>query len=86
MTETEGERVCHPHNLAEQGAGDKRFGIRITARKSDPFSRLVGGEWETTHWFASAAERDAVLEDKARVHEYSRPHDEPTLDYEAVER
>ncbi len=84
--EPESDALCHPHNIASEDSNERRFGIRISARASDPFARLVGDDWHTEYWYATASERDEKLADKARIHEYSRPHDAPTLVYEPIER
>jgi hypothetical protein len=62
------------------------FGIRVRLRPGDPFSRLLGTDWQKTHWFFTAAERDRVLEDMSRKHEYSRIGDKPALVFEKVEK
>jgi hypothetical protein len=61
------------------------YGIRVRLRPGDPFARLVGAEWQKTHWFFTAAERDRTLEDMSRKHEYSRIGDQPALVFEKVE-
>jgi len=70
-------------NAAEQSA---RFGIRISIPDGDPFANLVGDDWTKTHWFSDKIERDRVLRDMAREHEYSRQGDSPTLQFEAISR
>ena len=79
---------CHQHNLVkpEDAGVDKRFGIRITLPPGDTFQRLLGDDWETTHWYASAAERDRAYEDMARRHGYYRHTDDPTQVLEKIER
>jgi hypothetical protein len=62
------------------------YGIRVRLRPGDPFSKLLGADWQKTHWFFTAAERDRVLEDMASRHEYSRIGDAPTLVFEKVEK
>ena len=52
----------------------------------DPFAKLLGTDWQKTHWFFTAAERDRVLEDMSRKHEYSRIGDQPALVFEKVEK
>jgi len=37
------------------------YGIRVRLRAGDPFAKLVGADWQKTHWFFTAAERDRVL-------------------------
>lgn len=61
------------------------YGVRVRLRASDPFTRLVGSDWQKTHWYASAAERDLALLDMAREHEYSRIGDRPALVFEKTE-
>src|SRR3974390_3175525 len=62
------------------------YGIRVRLRPGDPFAKLVGADWQKTHWFFTAAERDRVLEDMSRRHEYSRIGDRPALVFEKVEK
>ena len=65
--------IVAPHNLRRPDAGIQRpFGVRITLKAGDPFSKLLGADWNKTHWYGSAAERDAALAEMARKHEYSR--------------
>jgi len=47
---------------------------------------VLGPEWSRTHWFVTAAERDAALAEMSREHEYSRIGDRPTLVCEKVEK
>ncbi len=61
------------------------YGIRVALRPGDPFARLLGSDWQKTHWFFTAAERDQKLEEMARKHEYSRIGDQPALVFEKVE-
>ena len=77
--------VCHEHNLRAPPPAETPYGIRVTLRPGDPFARLVGAGWQKLHWFATAAERDAVLADMASRHVYSRRGDEPTVDFEPVD-
>ena len=67
-------------------ADEQVYGIRMTLPPGDPLGPLLGAETEMFRWYASAAERDAALEDMRREHEYSRIGDRPTLVYEKVER
>jgi hypothetical protein len=62
------------------------YGIRVRLRPGDPFAKLVGADWQKTHWFFTAAERDRVLDDMSRKHEYSRIGDQPALVFEKVEK
>jgi hypothetical protein len=77
--------ACHAHNLRhpDQGA-PQPFGVRVSLRPGDPFRKLLGADWNRTHWFDSAEARDAALAEMSRKHEYSRPGDRPALVFEAV--
>ena len=75
---------------AQNLAGDAEplpgpYGVRVRLRPGDPFARLVGSDWQKTHWYATAAERDRALLDMAREHEYSRIGDRPSLVFEKTE-
>lgn len=63
----------------------KPFGVRVRLRPGDPFGRLVGADWQKTHWFYTLEDRDCALSDMARRHQYSRIGDEPALLFEKVE-
>lgn len=63
-----------------------RYGIRVSLPATDPFTTLVGDDWHKTHWFSTQTERDRVMRDMAREHEYSRRGDKPTLIFEPVNR
>lgn len=77
--------ICHSHNLRRSVATtSKPYGLRITLRPGDPFVKLLGADWSRTHWFATAAERDAVEREMSRKHEYSRPGDYPAHVYEKI--
>jgi hypothetical protein len=45
----------------------------------------LGPEWNRTHWYATAGERDAAMAEMSRKHEYSRAGDSPALRFEKVE-
>jgi hypothetical protein len=62
------------------------YGVRVRLRAGDPFAKLLGADWQKTHWFFTAAERDRALEEMARRHEYSRVGDQPALVFEKVEK
>jgi hypothetical protein len=77
--------ISNPHNLNHIEQGPQAFGVRVSLRPGDPFRKLLGPDWSRTHWFASAAERDAATQEMARKHEYSRPGDRPALHFDKVE-
>jgi hypothetical protein len=62
------------------------YGVRVRLRTGDPFAKLLGLDWQKTHWFFTAGERDRVLEEMSRKHEYSRIGDSPALVFEKVEK
>ena len=76
--------IAHEHNLNSRPPAVKPFGIRVSLRPSDPFTRLVGADWQKLHWFATERERDEVFEDMASRHRYSRRGDEPTVVLEKI--
>jgi len=77
--------TCHAHNLREPLPTVRPFGIRVRLRKGDPFRALLGDEWTREHWFASRAERDAMLGQMSGRYVYFRPGDQPALDFEALD-
>ncbi|HVC01773.1 MAG TPA: hypothetical protein VND80_06170 [Steroidobacteraceae bacterium] len=78
--------IANAHNLAEAvGVWPRPYGIAVRLKHGDPFRKLLGDDWQKTHWFTTAAERDRVLEDMARRHEYSRAGDAPALLFEKIE-
>jgi len=79
---------CHRHNLVNKNVADaeRRFGIRVTLPSSDTFSRILGEDWETMHWYASETERDRAFERMARRHGYYRKTDTPTQVLEKIVR
>ena len=76
--------IAHQHNLNAPPPASKPFGIRVRLRARDPFTRLVGADWQKVHWFATEPERDAALADMAGRHLYSRRGDEPSVVYEKI--
>ena len=77
---------CHEHNR-RQGApsGSGSFGIRMSLPDGDPMRPLLGDEWQTTEWFATAAEREKRLEELMAQFVYYRKGDCASLTYERVE-
>jgi hypothetical protein len=78
--------ICHEHNLKAAPPRARPFGIQVRLKPGDPFVKLVGPDWQKTHWFASASERDAVLADMESTHLYSRRGDEPSVILEKIEQ
>jgi hypothetical protein len=79
--------ACHAHNLRHPDMQIMQpFGIRVSLRANDPFRKLLGPDWNRTHWYATPAERDEALADMSREHEYSRAGDAPALVFEKVEK
>ncbi|MDE2305268.1 MAG: hypothetical protein KGL34_06885 [Gammaproteobacteria bacterium] len=79
--------IANEHNLVDPLPEQPRpYGVVVRLKAGDPFGKLLGADWQRTHWFASAAERDRCLQDMARKHEYSRPGDAPALLFEKVEK
>jgi hypothetical protein len=73
------------HNLrAPLPDAPGQYGIRVSLKANDPFRRVLGPEWHRLHWYPTADERDAALAEMSRRHDYSRPHDAPTLDYTKI--
>jgi len=78
--------ICHEHNLARPIPKDLRYGIRVKIRPTDPFKYLVGEDWSREHWFATREERDRALKEMSGRYVYFRPGDQPSLDFEKIER
>ncbi len=76
--------ISNEHNLNSLPPAVKPFGIRVSLRPRDPFTRLVGADWQKLHWFATARERDEAYEDMASCHRYSRLGDEPAVVLERI--
>jgi hypothetical protein len=79
--------IVAPQNLLEfHDTAPRPFGIRVSLKPDDPFRKLLGPDWSCTHWYETAAERDASLLDMSRKHEYSRQGDRPALVFDKVEK
>jgi hypothetical protein len=79
--------ICHEHNLPRPpSAAQRAFGIRVKLRSTDPFRNLVGEDWAKEHWFATREERDRALKEMSGRYIYFRPGDQPSLEFEKVER
>ena len=82
-----GMKVSQAHNQPPRATPEAcRFGIRVSLPPGDTFRTLLGDDWETFHWFADRAGRDAAMREMAGRHRYSRIGDAPSLVFEAVER
>jgi hypothetical protein len=78
--------VAAAHNLrGPRRQQSQPYGVRVSLRPGDPFRKLLGPDWSRTHWYPSAAERDAAMQEMSRKHEYSRAGDAPALRFERVE-
>lgn len=78
--------ICHDHNLNRPSPRVKPYGIRVSLPPGEPLTHVLGSNWETYHWYATAERRDRALADMAGEHVYSRRGDRPTLTFEPVER
>jgi hypothetical protein len=78
--------ICHGHNLNRKPGVKRHFGIRVKLSAIDPMNRLIGRDFERTHWFTTPTERDRALADMAGEHLYSRRGDKPTLSFEPIDR
>jgi hypothetical protein len=76
------------HNLTRppRAESELRFGIRVRLPARDPLQHLLDQGWSTTHWYATARERDAALVEMSQRHPYNRIGDLPNLVFERVER
>ena len=43
-------------------------------------------DWQKEHWFATRPERELALEQMSGRYLYFRPGDQPTLDFERMDR
>jgi len=77
--------IANDQNLRQPLPESRPFGLRIRARRTDPFRALVGDDWAKEHWYATRAERDAALAQMSGRYVYFRPGDAPTLDFEKVD-
>jgi hypothetical protein len=78
--------IVHEHNLIRPLPQQGAFGIRVKLRSTDPFKNLVGSDWTRVHWFASREERDRALKEMSGRYVYFRPGDQPSLEFEKLER
>ncbi len=79
--------ICHDHNYFRRGPDPTgKFGIKISLPPGDTFTKLVGEDWETFHWFSDPSSRNQAMTEMAKRHRYSRIGDNPRLVLEAIER
>ncbi len=79
--------ISQAHNLRTPPVEKLRpYGVRVSLPSGDPFRKLLGPEWNRSHWYATPGERDAALAEMSRRHEYSRSGDRPALVFEKVEK
>ena len=79
---------CHRHNLVEPdtAGSDRPWGIRVTLPANDTLRKVIGDDWERTHWYPTEAERDAAFDRMAARHGYYRKTDNPTQVLEKIAR
>jgi hypothetical protein len=63
-----------------------RYGIRVTMPPNDPLRSVLGNDWHSEHWYASAAERDEALLEMGKRHAYNRIGDAPSIRLERLDR
>ncbi len=78
--------ICHEHNLARPQPRHCGFGIRVKLRCTDPFKNLIGPDWTREHWYSTRDERDRMLKEMSGRYVYFRPGDQPSLEFEKVEK
>jgi len=78
--------IYHEHNLDHPLPRHCGFGIRVKLRSTDPFKNLIGADWTREHWFATRDERDRQLKEMSSRYLYFRPGDQPTLEFEKLEK
>src|SRR5262245_54693493 len=78
--------IVPENNLARPIPKQCQFGIRVKLRSTDPFKNLVGAEWNKEHWFATREERDRALKEMSGRYVYFRPGDQPSLEFEKIDK
>jgi hypothetical protein len=78
--------ISQANNATRNAEVTPRFGIRVSAPPQDPFTRIVGEDWNTVHWFGTREERDQQMQEMAARHRYSRRGDLPSIVLEPIER
>lgn len=66
----------------------KKFGIKVTLPETDPMRapHLLGPDWVSWRWFATAEERDEAFEDMRATLKYYRSGDQPSQILSRVDR
>ncbi len=79
---------CHQHNLVkpDTAGAERPFGIKVSLPPGDTFERLLGSNWESLHWYATASERDLAFKQMAERHGYYRTTDVTTQVLEKLRR
>jgi hypothetical protein len=77
--------IANAQNLREPVPEACPYGLRVRARKNDPFRHLVGDDWEKEHWFATREQRDAAWREMSGRYVYFRPGDAPTLEFDPID-
>jgi hypothetical protein len=78
--------IANDQNLRQPLPQDCPYGLRVRARRNDPFRLLVGEDWHRDHWFPTREARDAALAEMSGRYVYFRPGDAPSLEFEKIER
>ena len=81
------EHFCHPHNVVDRRRIDaeRPWGIRVSAPPTDPFNKLVGGDWHREHWFDSRDARDRAFTKMRERHGFYRIGDDPSIVLEKID-
>lgn len=77
-----------PLSVMDSSSTTKKYGIRMTLPPGDPMcsAHLLGDDWESYRWYATAEARDRTLREMRRKHPYYRIGDQPSLELTPVER
>lgn len=65
-----------------------KYGIKLTLPEGDPLrqAHLLGQDWESFRWYASAEERDAALGAMQQRVPYYRVGDTPSMVMSKIDR
>lgn len=66
---------------------EKSFGIRVRLPKGDSMSmaHLLGQDWESTRWFASAEKRDRIFSEMSHTPRNYREGDHASVVLEKID-